>query len=477
MKYRLELLTWMIVLPAAAGCNREPANTEDAGKSSGVAAQSPTAITNRIDVPATVRRNLGLTFAKVEMRSVAETNRVPGRFELLPDARREYRTMLAGRVELLVKQFQRVETGTPLYRLDSPPWRELQQKLAETESQIRQGEKRVEMIEPMREAHERHHKAIEETVNLLSARAERLERGQSEGSVSAEEIGQVRAKLAQARADLAEVLEKETELAVQRVEVTSQYEAARVRFELLLNNAATLLDLDNAKLLAPSSGEPNALPVWRTREHVEVIAGAPGFVESISLTNGAWANETSLVLSTVRPDQIRFHAHAMQSDIGRFRSGLPAVIVPPKSDSIELQETMAGRLEMGLSADPDQRTIDLYLTPARLSPWARPGVTGHVEVIVAGGSPELAIPVSATIQDGISRVLFRRDPNNPDKVIRIQDADLGAGDGRWIVINSGVREGDEVVLDGVYQLMVATSGSIQKGGHFHADGTFHEGDN
>jgi multidrug resistance efflux pump len=384
--------------------------------------------------------------------------------------------MLAGRVELLVKQFQRVETGMLLYRLDSPPWRELQQKLAETEAQIREGKKRVEMIGPMFEAHERHHKAVEETVSLLTSRAERLEKGQGEGSVSAEEIGQVQATLAQARADLAEVMEKETELAVQRVEVTSQLEAARVRFELLLNNASTVLDIDNAKLLAPSSEEPNSLPLWRTREHVEVLAGAPGFIEAIALTNGAWAGETSLVLSTVQPDQIRFHAHAMQSDIGRFRADLPARVVPPKSSSVDLQETMDGKLEMGLSADPDQRTIDLYLTPAKLSRWARPGVTGHVEVVVAGGTPELAIPVSAVIQDGLSKVLFRRDPNDSNKVIRIADADLGATDGRWIVINSGVRENDEVVLAGVYQLMVATSGSIQKGGHFHADGTFHEGD-
>ena len=475
MRNQVEVLTLIIML-TWAGCSRQPATGESTGKASGAGAQPSAPISNRIDIPETVRRNLGMTFAKVEMRSVAETIRVPGRFELLPDARREYRTMLAGRVELMVKQFQRVESGTLLYRLDSPPWRELQQKLAETEAQIREGEKRVEMIEPMREARERHHKAIEETVSLLTSRSERLEKGQSEGSVSAEEIGQVRAALAQARADLAEVLEKETELAVQRVEVTSQLAAARVRFELLLNNASTLLDIDNAKLLAHSGMGPNSLPLWRTREHVEVLAGAPGFVESISLTNGAWAGETSLVLSTVQPEQIRFHAHAMQSDLGRFRDDLPARVVPPKSGSIDLQETMEGKLEVGLSADPDQRTIDLYLTPGRLSKWARPGVTGHLEVIVAGGAPELAIPVSAVIQDGLSKVIFRRDPGNPDKVIRIGDTDLGANDGRWIVINSGVREGDEVVLDGVYQLMVATSGSIQKGGHFHADGTFHEGD-
>ena len=52
--------------------------------------------TNRIDVPASVRQNLGITFAKVERRRVASTIRVPGRFELLPSARREYRATLPG---------------------------------------------------------------------------------------------------------------------------------------------------------------------------------------------------------------------------------------------------------------------------------------------------------------------------------------------------------------------------------------------
>lgn len=63
--------------------------------------------TNRVDIPDAVRRNLGMTFAKVESRNVARTLRVPGRFELLPTAEREYRAPLAGRVELLVAQYQR----------------------------------------------------------------------------------------------------------------------------------------------------------------------------------------------------------------------------------------------------------------------------------------------------------------------------------------------------------------------------------
>ena len=53
---------------------------------------------------------------------------------------------------------------------------------------------------------------------------------------------------------------------------------------------------------------------------------------------------------------------------------------------------------------------------------------------------------------------------------------MGANDGRWVVIKSGVLEGDEIVLDGVYELQLATASDSARGGHFHADGTFHEGD-
>jgi hypothetical protein len=76
------------------------------------------------------------------------------------------------------------------------------------------------------------------------------------------------------------------------------------------------------------------------------------------------------------------------------------------------------------------------------------------------------------MQDGLSRVFFRRDAKNPDQVIRT-DADLGLDDGRWVEVNSGLVDGDEVVLGGVYELMLASSGTATKGGHFHADGTFH----
>jgi hypothetical protein len=103
-------------------------------------------------------------------------------------------------------------------------------------------------------------------------------------------------------------------------------------------------------------------------------------------------------------------------------------------------------------------------------------VSAFLEIETAAtDAHELAVPLSAVLQDGLQRVLFRRDPKDPDTVIRIE-GDLGLDDGRWIEVKSGLMDGDEVVLEGAYELMLASSGQAPKGGHFHADGTFHAGE-
>ena len=137
---------------------------------------------------------------------------------------------------------------------------------------------------------------------------------------------------------------------------------------------------------------------------------------------------------------------------------------------------MHGTLQLGLAGDANGRTIDLYVTPKSLSSWARPGVSAQLEIITDSTmAKELSIPLASVQQDGLTPILFRRAPDNPNDAIRME-ADLGVHDGRWVAVLSGLADGDEVVLDGGFQLMLATSGSIQQGGHFHADGTFHEGE-
>ena len=437
----------------STGCRDRGAPSEPAAAQHEPAA----APTNRVDIPDGVRRNLGVTFAKVESRSVARTLRVPGRFEPMPTARREYRAPLAGRIELLVTQYQRVEAGAPLYRIDAPAWRGLAEEIIAVEA-------KVASMGPLREAHRVHERSLADKVALWKARLTQLDELRAAGGGSAAQFTDARATLNATQAELADVMETDAALQAEDAEANARLRGMQAR---------------RAALLA-AGGCPQA----ESMQFV-VCAVAAGVVASIDVTQGGLVADSANVVEVVQPEQVRFRARALQGDLGRLRDGLPSRVVAPNADGSSV--ALLGTLAIGIAADPDGRTIDLVFMPSSVAsgeafPWARAGVAASLEVTLdftpgqeaADSGQTLAIPMNAVVRDGITPIIFRRDPKNPDKAIRL-DADLGVDDGRWVVIKSGVKEGDEIVVAGNFQLMLATSGIAAKGGHFHSDGTFHEG--
>lgn len=436
------------------------------------AAQTHAAPTNRIDINATVRQNLGITFAQVERREIARTLRMPGRFELRPLARREYRAPAGGAVEVLVQPLQTVTPGTPLYRVSSPQWREVQAKLLERRATIRVDEASLESYAPQREAHQRRGAELERVATVWAERVAHLERLQQSGGARADDLAQARGAQATAKADQATAHTAIAELMAKEAEARARVDAARSSFRAELAVAAALSNVDAERLLAEEGG----VPAWESKTWIEVHAVDAGVVETIHATHGAWIEEHAPVVGLLRPHDLQFRARAFQADLGRLRDGLPAAIVPPPRSGVDAAERTTGVVRLGATGDAELRTLDVLVSPDSVPSWARAGVWADLEVIVGGPpAPELAIPLACVIADGTQSLVFRRDPANPDKAIRME-ADLGKDDGRWVEVRSGVKVGDEIVLDGAYALMAATSGSITKGGHFHPDGTFHEGD-
>ncbi len=437
--------------------------------------------TNRIDIPPAVRQNLGITFVKAEARWVEQTLRVPGRFEYLPTARREYRTMLPGRVEIAVEQFARVEQGTVLYRIDSPAWREVQQQITDAEAAIERATARLASFPSLRQAHQHHERQLQRVIAIHNKRIKQLEMLAEAGGGRLAELSEVSGAAATAEADLAEVLEREAELAAAEAGAKSDLTAAKSNYELLIDLASTLLSMSEDELTKEVDSLHGPRPRWRTITTIEVKARDAGVVESLGLTDGAWANEEVAVLTIVQPERLRFRAVALQSDLGRLRDGASARIVAPSltqtGGSFDVTATMDGPLKIDLAGDPGNRTVDLFVTPQSLAPWARAGVSSQLEIVTDESSAKvLAIPSAAIQKDGLVPVFFRRDPADPNKAIRVE-ADLGLDDGRWTVVGSGLRLGDEIVLEGAYQLLLASANSGQdQGGHFHADGTFHSGE-
>ena len=453
------LLPLLLVLAGCSGAESEP----PAGANPAAAGAAAPAVSNRIDVPPAVRENLGITFAKVEQRAVASTVRVPGRFELLPSARREYRCPLPGRVSLAVRQYQRVKQGDLILRLDSPEWRRIQLEAAEAEGEIKLAEAKLQVSQAARV----------ETAQAVELQQDRVGK-----------LAEANVRRSELEAALAELRNRLPRLDAEVRAAGVALAEAKEHYQSRLNTLSSVVGLPVSRLQEPappaapttapadgSAAPAPAGPRWRAIDFVEVYAADAGVVESVAVTDGAWTDAAALALVTVDPRALRFKAVALQSDLARLRDDLPASIVPPAGAGPGAG-AVAAELKLGLAADPEQRTVELIATPAAAAPWMRAGVTTSLEVVTDQAAESSAIPVAAVVQDGLEHVFFRRDPKDPDKVIRT-DADLGVSDGRWVMVKSGVKAGDEVVLDGVYELKLTGVGKPQGGGHFHADGTWH----
>jgi hypothetical protein len=393
------------------------------------------AATNRIEIPNTVRRNLGITFAKVERRNVAATLRVPGAFELKPLAKHEYRLQLPSQIRFAVDQFDSVEPGMLLFEFQSPQWRELQSQIDQAFAEY------------------------EKTSLKYEALTERIE---------------ALAKAEFKRVDLeSEATVLKAELSGREAELTAALATATNVLNAYASTEENILNFED--LLAPIDVEGRPVPRYKTIQWIQVKAVEPGVVESLALTDGSFAGATELVLTTIDPTQLRFRALGLQSDLTKFDQASEVRIVPHQGSASDLNESLPAELTIGLAGDPVQRTVPLFADPLEPRPWARPGLSAFLEVTTAStGRVVLAIPRSAVVKDGIVHVFFKRDPLDPNKAIRIE-ADLGVDDGRWIEVKSELGPNDEVVLEGAYELKLASaqSGTSQKGGHFHADGSYH----
>jgi multidrug efflux pump subunit AcrA (membrane-fusion protein) len=384
----------------------------------------------RVPIPDAVKRNLGLVFAKAKYRSVASTTTLTGYFELTPSGQHHYPLPLEGRVKILVKPLQKVKVGQLLAEIDSPTWRSLQQSLTEAKSSL-------------------------ELVKAKLIKAEAAER-------AAGEIQGVNDESNVYKAD--------------RNVANSQVNAAEAKMKQLILQASTLTGIPAEEL----SKKKKNVPQWSTVQRVPIQAAYDGVVQEIVTSSNAWVDKGDEIIHIVAPDQLRFKGLALQSDVyDNLRDGQLAVITPPNGPGeLRTNSSVRGKVRIGVTGDPEIRTIDIYieLVGKDLPSWVRPEMSAVANVVTSGSvdDEELSIPTRAIIQDGLDIVYFLVDPKNKNTVIR-KVADMGPSDGKWTSIYSGLAEDDEVVVDGVYQLKLATSAQATKGGHFESDGTWHEG--
>lgn len=449
--------TRAVVLSATlllSACIKDPAELQAAQsgvETSTAAVVGSETIAGGIAIPSEVRQNLGITFATVERREVQDSLRIPGTFELMPGARHEYRAPLAGHINTPIAQFNRVEKGDLLFTLDSPEWRRIQHEAVEAEGEIKIAEAALKVAGSR----------LQETQSSISILNERL------------------SNLASAKVRKADLESEKAGLDGSLVRLQTEIDAAKAALEEAeehylsrLRTLASITTLSIEELLKPSPDNRDAS--WRNINALEVRAAEAGVVETVVVNQGGWRETGELVVLTLDPQALRFHAEAPQSDLIKLRDGMKCRIVPPQGGGIDLQDSIHGTMQIGLTAHAEERTISLFVQPESIAPWVKAGVSAYLEIPKENSPAELAIPAASLVQDGLDTYFFRRHPTDPNRALPVK-ADLGPSDGRWIVVRSGVKEGDEIVLDGAYALKLAGGANKPPPGyHYHADGQLHK---
>ena len=211
----------------------------------------------------------------------------------------------------------------------------------------------------------------------------------------------------------------------------AQAQAAQVRAAVDLTRHA----LDQAVMTAPWSG------VVASR-NVEVG-------DVINPMMGGYGASSSGVVTLVDYNRVKIVVEVSQNDIARLARGQKAVV---KSGSAEAVGTVS---VVNLAADPLSKKFGVEILADNPGLVLRPGTFGSVIFEINSHDNALAIPQTAILSDSYVYVV-----ENGKAVKR--PVGLGLRNTTMIEVLDGLKEGDQVIVEGNYGLVEGTAVEIKR---------------
>lgn len=224
----------------------------------------------------------------------------------------------------------------------------------------------------------------------------------------------------------------------------------------------TSMKLKNAELSLELAKKK--IEIERLSMGLEVKAPHDGIVESLEVTDGAYVEVGTKILNIMNPHHLQLKVFTCPSDIARLECGMKA-----KCRGVE------GTVLFGL--DENSLTRALIDFPEG-GIEAKPGERDEATIVTKQSSEDsFAVPSKAIVLNGVEPIVFIKSEDEEDAFLAIP-VTPGISGNSWTEI-TGIEDEDAlVVIEGAYELKLALEaqgGNKESAGHFHADGTFHKG--
>ena len=385
----------------------------------------------------------GIKTAPVEIRKIASGLKVTGTVRARPDAKAVIVPPVAGRVVFrqnlaLGSAVTRGENiGTVEQILDVSGQVELESQRLEVESQQREIEaKRLE---------------LRNTVLALQGQ-------QAEQRANA---NQARTRLAQAQrelrrsqnlVDVGAVPQKRVEEANTAVKVAEQEVAAAEKQAGLLENQIRQAQAGQSVFRQPRVNQPSrAFPL---------TAPITGIINEIRATSGQQVETGTELLSIVNLSTVLIEANVFERDLPAVRESTKASFTSPALNNEVYTIGTAdgdGRLvSTGQTVDPQTRAVPVIYEVKNPFGRLRDGNFVEVTIDTGGNAQTLAVPKQAVVNEqGQTFVFVYIGGENFERRAVV----LGAEGADYSEVKTGLKEGERVVTEGVYQLRSTEPGA------------------
>lgn len=198
---------------------------------------------------------------------------------------------------------------------------------------------------------------------------------------------------------------------------------------------------------------------------IAVRAPFDGVLDKLTTKLGQRISPEDALFTIVDPESALIQAQVPEAKLARIKPELGAVFQMPSNGEPLLVTNSLSFVAMGRELDPATRTLPLTYSYTNENHPITLGTTGTLMVPTGRSSEALSIPSGAIVEDEGIPVVFVQVSG---ETFQKRDAVLGIRDGDRMEVKSGVNEGERVVTDGAYAILLSTkSGTIPAHGHAH----------
>ncbi len=460
------LALWTVLFSVVSGCQPKQPAANDSSPADEV--------TNRIPIPPEVISNIGISFETAERGRLGRWLRVPGRLEVPQDRRWTVRAPAQGRARPRVRVGDTVEKGAVLVVLESPALLDARKTIFAATNAVRNAEdearasaarlKEAELLWAQTTEFETKCQQRRNGMRELQGAAT-----DSSSALSSRELIEAEQTWVDARGRTLETAVLRDDLQKRARRLTLEVARAKIEVDQQIASLAVLTGHSVDAL----SSSVDGTPVWKTLSILELRAPGAGVVMSVDVADGERVSEDMPLVILSDPSMLVFAGYVPESDFGALTPSAPTRV---RAAGLGNAHVLTKLWESPPTYDEDSRALRVNAWVPNLNRRVPHGIsaTAHIQ-ISESAAEEVVIPEACVVFDGLEAVVFRRDPDDPNVAIRTP-VELGERASGQVEVLSGVLDGDEVVRNGVHQLKQTGMGKAPEGGHFHADGTWHEED-